>query len=686
MKRKEILRNLAKQSPSVMINFQFFRKIPLFLIFSLLVSTIFLGFPLSSLAKENTVSLEEIIVTATRYEEEMSDIPANITVITEEDIKNSTAQNIPDLLRTLTGVYVSDVTGNKRSLAVDLRGFGETGPFNTLVLIDGRKTNQPDLSGVDWIQIPLERVKRIEVIRGSRGSTLYGDNATGGVINIITKEYDKPVGGINFSVGSYDTFKTTAYSGITSKKANLLATGSLQKSNGYRDNSETDSKDFGINLNYYYTDSLRLNLSVGYHKDKTGLPGALKESELLAGTPRTATTKPYDFADTEDYYLKLTPEYQFSRDNIFKIDLSFRKRDFLSFASGDWGSFTGNSEIKSISLSPSFLIKSNIGTANNTLIIGLDYHRNDNDIVNDSLFFGSFSKGIYNLRKKNYGIYLYDEIKIIPSLSLSTGFRHDKVEYNFTPSIPDKRSMKKNLFNIGLNYNFYKKSYLYSSYAKGFRYPLFDELYSFFTNTVNTDLKSQSSDTYEFGLRHYFTDTIYAHFNLFRIDTKNEIIYNPTTYNNENLDGRTNREGLEVALSAKFFDWFIIKGGYTYISAKIVGGTFADKSIPNVPRHKASAEVITLLSKGLTLTVNGLYIGTRPFISDFSNEYGRQDSFFIINTKLKYQWRNVLFFVDINNLTNKEYEEYGVIGGFPLERSYYPSPKRNFLAGLSIEL
>lgn len=686
MKRKEVSKNLTKDCFSIKIKIQSYSKKIHLLILSFLVMIVFSSLPWSSLAKDYTEALEEIVVTATRYEEALSDVPANITIITEEDIKNSTAQNIPDLLRTLTGIYVSDVTGNKRSFAVDLRGFGETGPFNTLVLIDGRRVNQPDLSGIDWIQIPLERVKKIEIIRGSRGSTFYGDNATGGIINIITKEYDKPMAGINLLVGSYDTFKTTAYGNIASKKINLFATSSLLKSNGYRDNSETDSRDLGINFNYYHTDYLRLNLSVGYHKDKTGLPGALKESDLIKGIPRTATTKPFDFANTEDYYLKFTPGYHFSKDNLFKIDLSFRKRDFLSFASGDWGNFTGNSEIKSVSLSPSLLLKNDIASAKNTLIIGLDYHRHDNDIVNESLFFGTFSKGVYDLRKKNYGIYLHDEIKIIPPLSISAGFRYDKAEFNFTPSTPEKISIKKNLFTAGLNYNLYKKSYLYLSYAKGLRYPLLDELYSFFTNTINTDLKPQSSNTYEFGMRHYFTDTIYTHFNLFKIDTKNEIIYNPSTYNNENLDGKTNRKGLELALSAKFLDWLLIKGGYTYTDAKIESGTFTDESIPNVPKHKASAEVIASLGKGLTISVNGLYIGTRPFISDFFNEHGRQDSFFIINTKLKYQWRNVLFFADINNLTNKEYAEYGVIGGFPLERSYYPSPKRNFLVGLSIEL
>src|SRR4030043_625099 len=162
-----------------------------------LITFYFLLFTLSFAAEE--IKLEEVVVTATRYEEQPSKVSSNITVITEKDINSSSAQNIPELLRTEIGIQVNDITGNRRNYTVDLRGFGETASLNTLVLVDGRRINQPDLSGVDWTEIPLERVKRIEIIRGGRGSILYGDNTTGGVINIIKKKRDtcKDGGGIS---------------------------------------------------------------------------------------------------------------------------------------------------------------------------------------------------------------------------------------------------------------------------------------------------------------------------------------------------------------------------------------------------------------------------------------------------------------------------------------------------------
>ena len=224
-----------------------------------LVIFITLTFPGLSLAqdektdKPSVTTLEEVVVTATRQEEKISSVPANVTVVTETDIKNSTAYDIPDLLRSQVGVHVNDIAGNRRSYTVDLRAFGETAPLNTLVLVDGRRINQADLSGSDWSLIPLDRVKKIEIIRGGRGSVLYGDNAAGGVINIITKEGETFNTGAEINGGSYDTFKGSAYVSGTKNKLSYALSGTYLTSDGYRDNSDTEAKDVGINLGYYRT-------------------------------------------------------------------------------------------------------------------------------------------------------------------------------------------------------------------------------------------------------------------------------------------------------------------------------------------------------------------------------------------------------------------------------------------------
>ncbi|MBI5640207.1 MAG: TonB-dependent receptor [Nitrospirae bacterium] len=645
----------------------------------------FLLFLTSPVRAEEKIKLEEVVITATRYEERLTDIPASVSLISEEDIQNSTARNIPDLLKTEAGIHINDITGNQRSFTVDLRGFGETSSSNTLVLVDGRRVNQADLSGVDWTEIPLERVSRIEIIRGGRGSVLYGDNATGGVINIITKEGTAGFkAGIDMAAGSFGTFKAGAYASGESKNLSLHLSGNYLTADGYRENSNTESKDLGLNAAYYLKDSIKIDFSSGYHKDRTGLPGALKESDFAAGFSRTSSKFPDDFSEVEDYYLKLAPEVYFSGDNVFRLDTSFRQRDFLSFSSGDWGNFLGDSEIRTIALSPQVILKNSFDKIRNNLTAGLDYQKTDNNILNDSLFFGSQSIGIFSLKKENYGYYVHDEMNVTESLRFSGGFRHDKAKFSFSPSSPDSVSMSKNVYTAGVNYTFLKKSYVYLNYSRSFRYPLLDELYSFFTNTINTGLVPQESDDYEAGIRHYFNDDIAGQINVFRLDSDKEIFFNPAAYSNENLDGMTRRDGVEVSFDADAAGWLSLKGSYTYLSARIKEGVFKEKNVPNVPRHKATIDMISHIGKDATLTLSGVYIGERPFISDFSNDFSKQESYFLLNAKFAYRWKALKAFVNINNLTNKAYSEYGVIGGFPLEKAFYPSQKRNFLFGLSL--
>ena len=630
-------------------------------------------------------TMKEVVVTATREAEKISSVPANVTVVTETDIKNSTAYDIPDLLRNQVGVHVNDIAGNRRNYTVDLSGFGETASLNTLVLVDGRRINQADLSGSDWSLIPLDRVKRIEIVRGGRGSVLYGDNAGGGVINIITKEGEAFKTGAEISGGSYDTFKGSAFVSGTQNKLSYALSGSYLTSDGYRDNSGTEAKDLGLNLGFYQNDSFKWNLSGGYHKDSTGLPGGIKTSDFEAGKSRTDTLHPDDFSDVEDYYVQGGPEIFFLKDSKFKMDISLRKRKFLSFASFDAGNFTGDTDIRTVTVSPQIILKETLWKFDNRLIIGFDYTDVDEDITNTSVFFGASSVGLFDLKKKNYGYYIHDEFRPWEKFAISGGYRYDRVDFNFNPSTPDNKTMDENLFTAGLDYNFYKKSSVYASYSQSFRYPVLDELFDFFTNTVNTTLIPQESDNYEFGIRHYFTPSLFAKINVFRIDTENEIFYNPDSFANENLDGKTRRDGFEFSIT-KTFDKVILKANYTYTDATIRNGQFAEKAVPNVPKHKAALGAQFTLGKGFSLVLDSIYVGERPFISDFSNNFENQKDYLVVNTKLKYHWKNITAFLNVNNITDEEYSEYGAISTFPIkETAFYPSPKINFLAGVSVE-
>jgi len=664
---------------------------------SAIISFAFISSAVADPEENDVIETGEVIVTATRYEETSSSVPASVTVIAEKDIENTAARDIPDMLRTVAGVHVSDITSNRRNYTVDLRGFGETGALNTLVLVDGRRVNQTDLSGTDWSQIPIERVSRIEIIKGGRGSVLYGDNAAGGVINIITKKGDDFKMGGKAAAGSYESYKTSAYLSGSKNNLSYALTGNYYDSDGYRNNSETEAKDFGLDLGYRLGEIGALNLSLGYHKDSTSLPGALKDSDFNAGLNRKDTKTPYNYVDTEDYYLKLTPEFYFLSDSMFKVDLSYRNRDTKSyFSDGSFWEQDDDSEIKTVSINPQFIIHEKLFKKQNTLTFGYDYSKAEKDL--DTIFdftppFGDEPPVRYDMEKENYGFYVHNELMILEDLGLSAGYRYDRAEYEFDKSGEDtiRRTFDEELYTAGINYRLSFRSNIYASFSRSFRYPVLDEMYS---QGVLTPLSPQKSNDFEIGIRHFITDTLRLSISLFKVDTEDEILYNPYLAFgvNENLDGDTEREGAEITLKNSF-NWGTASIAYTYTKAEIDGGMYDNKDFPGVPEHQASATAVIDLWKPFTLSINSIYIGKRPFISDFNNNLKDQEDYLIVNTKLQYKWKKVTAFLDINNLFDKEYDEYGVranifnpdysLAGY--ERGYYPSPGINFMAGITLD-
>ena len=126
------------------------------------------------------------VTSVSKKAQKISEAAAAIFVITQEDIRRSGATNIPDLLRMVPGMDVSQINAN--DWAVSARGFNQQFSNKLLVLIDGRAVYTPLLGGVNWDtqDVPLEDIDRIEVIRGP-GATLWGANAVNGVINVVTK-------------------------------------------------------------------------------------------------------------------------------------------------------------------------------------------------------------------------------------------------------------------------------------------------------------------------------------------------------------------------------------------------------------------------------------------------------------------------------------------------------------------
>ncbi|MBE0576373.1 MAG: TonB-dependent receptor [Desulfuromonadales bacterium] len=636
-------------------------------------------------ADQPAAVLEEVVVTATRQEEEISTIPANVTVITESEIAQSAAQTVPELLRGVAGVLVNDIAGNGRHYTVDLRGFGETASLNTLVLVDGRRINQSDLSGVDWSLIPKDRVERIEIVRGGRGSVLYGDNATGGVINVITKKgtQEPSITGTMFA-GSYDTFQGNAAVSGAMNHFSIAMNGNYRTSDGYRDNSDSLAKDLGFNLEYEVSDRLSLNLNSGYHDEETSLPGALTKSELDSGISRTATLHPDDYADTEDWYLQGGLKLFLTGDSFLNVSASTRQRESQFFSFFDVGEYIGKTEIDTLMLSPQLVLNEQLFGYVTKVLLGFDYEKSDEDILNESIFFGFPSVASYELSKESYGYFAHADISLTEDLAVSGGFRKDRAEFEFKSidaGMSDSNTISEDLYTLGGNYRFMDNSSVYVSYSKSFRYPVLDEMFNFFANSVNSNLKSQTSDDYEVGLRHTFESGLALSVNLFRVVTENEIFFNPTTFANENLDGESVRQGIELSASKEIYD-ILFNGSYTLRDTEIDGGQYDGKELPNVPKHQLTLGASKQFGRHILLGLNGTYVGERRFISDFDNSHDKLDDYFYLTGKLSYLLKKGSAFIAINNILDEEYSEFGALN-FMGEGGFYPSPEINFVAGLS---
>ena len=190
-------------------------------------------------SEEGQFLLPTIVVGATRLPDvtfDRSRVPANVTVITAEEIKRTGAASVQEVLSQQPGVVLFDEIGNRFLPTVDLRGFNGAPTTGVTVVVDGVRVNEPDLNQVNYDLIPLEDIERIEIIPGA--SAIFGKNALAGVINIVTKRG----GGIpqttaEVAGGSFGNRRFTLISSGPIKAFDYYLGVTHEEEDGFRDNS-----------------------------------------------------------------------------------------------------------------------------------------------------------------------------------------------------------------------------------------------------------------------------------------------------------------------------------------------------------------------------------------------------------------------------------------------------------------
>lgn len=642
----------------------------------------------------SNVDLEKIVVTPSRMKQYDYQAGSNISTIDSKDIKASGARYVEDVLKEELGINTYTNSTHKTA-KIDLRGFADTSISNVLVLIDGRKVNSIDLSGTDWLQIPVESIKKIEVLRGA-GSVLYGDNAVGGVINIITKKGEEGLTGYTgISVGSYNTEKEDVEIKGSARDLSYYLYSKYYDTNGYRDNSDLLTKDFNARLNRKITDSLALDLSASWHEDDYGMPGGLNASELVQYGRRGSESGSHsDFASTKDRFVKLAidsePNFNGTGIGNFTIDLFCRNRDAYSwFYYGGWPTAT-KYMINTKGVTVKDVYKGAVSGHDLNTVAGFDYYNVEHIIKGTE---GSTDD--LTIYKKEIGFYTYSDYKILDNLFFDAGARYQRAKYIFDQKAAsvkhEVREPSESVLTGGVRYEYAEGSNLHLSIHETFRFLATDEWYSTWTG-LNTNLKQQTGIQYEIGIKHNFNNAVLFTATPYWIDIKDEIYVNPEVSPgyNENYD-RTRRRGIEIGagvdllrfMSMSCFDDLKFNTNFTYQQPKFKDGIYNGKDIPMVPRYLASAGLTAGFLDGYNVSLVGRYVGDRYAINDANNETPKVKNNIVFDTRLSYNKKTFELYAAINNIFGEKYFEYVVKpAGASTNKDYYPAPERNLELGI----
>ena len=479
---------------------------------------------------------DTIKVTASRIEKELLDVPMSVTALSAEDIKNSTARNVGELLEDVPGVTIqnSGAQGLKR---VSIRG---EGPSRVLILIDGQKVSEnKSMDGVPLLIAP-SRIERIEVIRGP-ASVLYGSEAIGGVINIITKKGGAKAVSADIGVG-YDGasngYNTNASIYGKIDKWNYRASGSwsdqgdLRSATGILPNTSFDQLDANAFLSYDLTDKSTIGAGYDYY-DANINSGSMEEGyeNFYVKIPSWERQKAYIFSETKNinsFFARLRVDafwQENTKNMINNVDIAGGMPLIVKNTADNVNEQIGVSAQADWTLG-----------LNTYLITGyeLNYDNLDALTVSSTVARNSAMAGMFNKTKTSFhegqmitnALYAHAETEIPLNFTLDYGARYTFVYSDLYRADGTERKDagagtikpinagtvadsfdSRPVFNAGVMWDGVKNLALRATFAQGFRVPTFIERFvpsSMGGGVIiaNPDLKPENSNSYEIGARY----------------------------------------------------------------------------------------------------------------------------------------------------------------------------------------
>lgn len=674
---------------------------------------------------------DEIIVTGTRTEQKIIDIPYPVLRINQTNWVTSRKVGVQDVLTTIPGLFLQPRYGN-HDTRITIRGYGSrsnTGIRGVRILLDGIPESEPD--GQTRIEaIDFDAIGRIEVVRGY-SSSLY-TNAPGGVINFLTDKYF-PVSffQLNNEFGSYDLRKNGFKLGINSKNSRFMTSYSYQNYQGYRQHSN----EFQHRLNGLFEADFAANskLSVyGYYVNGIiRLPGALtlaqyNENDTIANSRSLSRDEKRDSRKGRVGVTLLTSvekgnmKHSFEATGYGTVKIFDRvARTYRLFTRyGIGGTFR-------------YVNKLTFGKGKdkrtNEFTIGTDLFYQDGPIREYNNLGGKKGddlQGISDEIISNVGAYALNQIDILPNrLSLLVSGRYDKVVYDFKDELAGYRDTSRVFAEFtpkaALNLKITPHIAFYTSFGLGFDSPAGNEMDNYIytsdggIHTMNPDLKPQKSTSFEAGIKgevasfqkKYFKNTF---FELSFYNTKIEDAIVPFVVDGDVFfrnAATVKRTGIEVGINSEVVKGLTLKGAFTYQDFKYdeyLAGTidsagaltnvnYSGNYEPSNPKMFISGEAMYqyTFSKKYTVYVksNIQHVG-KMFVNDANIDSLETEAYSLINAQLgidlNFNKFRVIAYGGLNNITDQKYVAFININSDANKDYYEAGPKRNFFGGLTL--
>lgn len=608
--------------------------------------------------------LTPVVVSATRSAQSAVTTPSSITIITSEEIEKSGARHLAEILNTQASIQLNDLYGTGSRVQVSMRGFADNAKTNTLIMVDGRRLTNPDLGAPDLSGISLKDIKQIEIIQGSAG-TLFGDQAVGGVINIITKTPEKYSAHAEVTAGSFNTRKLNA--SISNKVDNLSYRVSAESltSDNFRDHNEQDYQNILARLDYQAGNT---NWFIDYQAvdEELELPGAISKAQMDDDPTQINIFNANDFNDTETTVTRLGITKPLTSNWNLEAEYTQSETDVEGVL---WGSeFTQERKHKGIT--PRIVGSIPVKHGETLVTLGIDYNSYDYDA------FGTIAE------QETKAFYLQSVIPLSQKISVTLGGRIASLDSDITSAalgFDDNVTV----FEAGLSYQHSKETRLFARIDENYRFAKIDE--NTYTSPGVDGLDTQTGKSIEIGSE-WKNSASSAKLVVYSLELDNEIDFDltapppgPFPGANVNLDPTT-RNGIDLEVSHQFNDKLNMNAQYSYIDGKFDGGSYDGNHIPFVAEHSLTVNAQYQITSNWLTTAEARYTGSRYHASDYDNAFEKLPSITVINAQLRYQQNNWTASLRINNLTDKTYAGNAGYNGF--SSYYYPAPERNIMAKL----